>query len=260
MQFPRSIAAVILSFAPCFPQSNATRPTFDVVSVKTSNSEWMETRPTRSGGRFAWTTDLHYLIGYAYDMQPQRISGPIPGSELIYRVEAMTDPSTSVDQIRLMLQSLLTDRFKMSARIVPKEANGFVLTVGKAGKLVAAKEGDPPAPMPEWARTASVVSSEGNVWAVGTASGDNGMTGRRVSMSQLAAELQRHLGEMVWDRTGMPGNYYFGFIYANPANPDSTAPSLGTALRESLGLKLEKGKGTVDMLVVDHLEKVPTDN
>ncbi|MDR3699630.1 MAG: hypothetical protein P4L56_08355, partial [Candidatus Sulfopaludibacter sp.] len=60
---------------------------FEVASVKAVDQPWLETRPTRSGGRIYWSTDLQYVVGYAYKMQPFRISGPVPGSRNIYRFD-----------------------------------------------------------------------------------------------------------------------------------------------------------------------------
>jgi hypothetical protein len=86
---------------------------FDVASVKmAANQDALETRPKQSVGRFRWTTQLMYLLGYAYRMEWWRISGDTSGGS-IYEIEATTDPKATDDQVRLMLQSLLTDRFKM---------------------------------------------------------------------------------------------------------------------------------------------------
>jgi uncharacterized protein (TIGR03435 family) len=87
------------------------------------------------------------------------------------------------------------------------------------------------------------------------------IAGRRVSMAQFGAALQRMLGMAVWDETGLKGNYYFAFRFARenaPAETDDVAVS--TAIRETLGLRLEKHRGPVEMLVVDRIERKPTEN
>jgi uncharacterized protein (TIGR03435 family) len=59
----------------------------------------------------------------------------------------------------------------------------------------------------------------------------------------------------------MKGNYYIAFRYAREDAPmDADAPPLNAALQESLGLKIEKRKGPAEMLVIDHIEKEPTEN
>jgi uncharacterized protein (TIGR03435 family) len=87
------------------------------------------------------------------------------------------------------------------------------------------------------------------------------ITGRRVSMSQLAETLRRSTRIPVWDRTGLSGNYYFEFRYAEDLTTELQvdAPSLATALQERLGLKLEKQKGQVETLVIDSIEE-PSEN
>jgi uncharacterized protein (TIGR03435 family) len=87
------------------------------------------------------------------------------------------------------------------------------------------------------------------------------ITGRRVSMPKLAEALQDPLSAFVLDESGLPGDYYFALEFVpgnNPKNIDG--PSIFAAIQEQLGLKLEKRKGPVEVLVIDHLAKVPTEN
>jgi uncharacterized protein (TIGR03435 family) len=237
---------------------------FDVASVKPVAQPWLQVVPQRSGGRITWTTDLHYLVGYAYRLQDWRISGPLPGSDYIYAIDAATAPAATEDQIRLMFQSLLADRFKMIAHRVTKDVEGYALTVGKSGpKIKEAKAEDNPAPLPEWFQKQgdTAATLEGKVVATIPKAGVVAVTGRRVSMLQLTETLQRVLHVSVLDQTGLPGNYYFAFEFAQEDHPaDVDAPAVFAAIQESLGLKLEKHKGPVEMLVVDHIEKTPTEN
>jgi uncharacterized protein (TIGR03435 family) len=78
-------------------------------------------------------------------------------------------------------------------------------------------------------------------------------------MLQLAETLQRLLGQPVWDHTGLAGNYHFAFRYARDDASDTGAPTLATALKESLGLQLEKQKGPVETLVVDRIDRTPAE-
>jgi uncharacterized protein (TIGR03435 family) len=238
------------------------QPAFEVASVKPVAGDILAARPTRSGGRITWTTDLWYLISYGWNLQFPFISGPIPGSASIFRVDATTDAEATEDQIRLMFQSMLKDRFKLVARVVTKEGDGYALSVGKIGlKIKEAKEGDPPPPLPEWARDGSVAAWEGGIAATSPEAGVIAITGRRVSISKLIDTLRRVLGgKMVWDQTGVTGDFYFAFRYAQDDNPEFDAPSLAAALRDNLGVELKKQKGPVEMLVVDSMEKEPTGN
>jgi uncharacterized protein (TIGR03435 family) len=84
---------------------------------------------------------------------------------------------------------------------------------------------------------------------------------RRVTIVQLSEALEGMLGTAVWDQSGLTGNYYFALRYALESAPDDAdALPLNAALQKSLGLKLEKHRGPVEMLVVDHIEKTPSEN
>ena len=245
-------------------QQAAAPLTFDVASVKPVVQPWLQVAPQRSGGRITWTTDLHYLVGYAYRLQDWRISGPLPGSDCIYAVDATAPPAATEDQVRLMFQSLLADRFKMAAHRVTKEVEGYALTVGKNGlKIKEAKAGDNSAALPEWFQKQGDIAAQldGKVVATIPKAGVVAITGRRVSMLQLTETLQRVLRVSVMDQTGLSGNYYFALEFAQEDHPaDVDVPSLFAAIQESLGLRLEQHKGPVEMLVVDRIEKTPTEN
>jgi uncharacterized protein (TIGR03435 family) len=234
---------------------------FDVASVKVStDQDVLSTRLSRSGGRIRWSTQLLYLIGYAYHIEWWRISPEIPGSGRIYDVEATTDPSATDSQLRLMFQALLADRFKMAVHRVTKDVDGYALTPAKNGpKMQEAKEGEMP-PLPEWVHHTDPAGMEDLVVAHLLTQGVGAITGRRVTMLQFTEELQRLLGTAVFDQTGLTGKYYFALLYATgDSPPEAPVSDLFSAVKQ-LGLKLEKHKGPVEVLVVDHIEKTPTEN
>ena len=238
---------------------------FDVASVKPVDQPWLQVYPERSGGRIRWTTDLRYIVEYAYNLSVWRVSGPLPGSDHIYAFDLATSPSATDDQVRLMFQSLLADRFKMQVHRVTKEIEGYAITVARGGpKFTEAKTNDAPAPLPEWFRDLPAGDSakmENKVVATLPQKGVVSITGRRATMLQFADSLQKVLRVAVLDQTGLTGKYYFAFQYAQEEHPDDVAlPSLFTAIQKELGLKLEKHKGPVEMLVIDHIDKTPTEN
>ena len=245
------------------PPQTAAPLSFDVASVKVSDLPYLVVTPKRSGGRITWTTDLTYILGYAYHLQPWRMLGPIPGSDHIYSVEATTSPDATDEQVRLMFQSLLIDRFQMKVHRETKDVEGYALTVARSGlKIQEARDGSEPAPLPEWfhGRPGDAAAMEGHVAATLPSAGVVAITGRRVTMLQVCESLQRVLGGAVVDHTNLEAKYYFAFQFAQNDNaPDNSAPALSVALRD-LGLKLDKYKGPVEMLVVDHIEKTPTGN
>lgn len=222
-----------------------SHPRFEVASIK-PGGDVFSTRPLLSRGRLRWTTQLAYLIGYAYRLDFSRVSGEHVGR--VYTLEATFDPGAADGQVRLMVQALLAERFRMRARRVMTEAEGYALTIGKDGPKVKASAAAPES------------DSAGHVAAILQSGGVIAITGRGASIAQLAEALGRS-GVPAWDRTGLTGKYDFEFRYAADLSPEAEtdAPSLATALRESLGLTLKKQKGVVETLVVDHIEE-PLEN
>jgi uncharacterized protein (TIGR03435 family) len=243
------------------PQDAAT-PAFEVASIKPVDQGWLQISPQRSGGRISWQANLAQMVLYAYHLPSWRVSGLAPG-DAIFQVDATADPAATTDQIRLMFQGLLASRFKLAAHRETKELNGYVLAVGKGGlKLKETKPGEPPAALPEWfaGREAMIPQIEGKVLATAEGKGIAAITGRGVSMAEMADALQQPLGTFVVDRTNLAGRYYFGFKFLRDnAPPDADAPTPAQAVQE-LGLRLEKERGPVEILAIDHVEKMPTEN
>jgi uncharacterized protein (TIGR03435 family) len=229
----------------------AAQMRFEVASVKFSaDQDVLEARPKRTVGRFRWRTQLIYLLGYAYHMEWWRISErPASGSvslDSIYEIEATTGPDTTEDQERLMLQTLLIERFKMvSHRETRGAVQGYALTVTKDGpKMEAVKEekaSDDPAISDGW------VSAHGQ-------SQDIIIEGQRATMLQFTETLQRLLNTSALDQTGLAGKYNFRVEFEKGDDP-SDYTAVVAAVRQ-LGLKLEKYKGPVEFLVIDHLDKL----
>jgi uncharacterized protein (TIGR03435 family) len=89
-----------------------------------------------------------------------------------------------------------------------------------------------------------------------TSSGSSGLTGKKVTLSQLAEQLENLLERPVQDLTGIDGVYDYRLAFS-PKGDDQSSPSLLTAVREQLGLRIEPRKVTVALLVVDHIDRVP---
>jgi uncharacterized protein (TIGR03435 family) len=213
-------------------------PHFEVASVKPAGDTF-SIRPKRSGGRLSWTAEICYLIGYAFDLDSTRISGVKCGAN--YSIEATFDPQTKEEQLRLMLQSLLAERFGMQAHRAPRQTSGYALSIGK-GRL-RLKENSP---SPEIESYVSAALREADVIAI---------SGQSATMSQLAATVQRVLETPVWDRTGLSGSYDFAFRFTKGLSPGvADAPFIQAALQD-LGLRLEKQQGPVQTLIVDSIHE-----
>jgi uncharacterized protein (TIGR03435 family) len=146
-----------------------------------------------------------------------------------------------------MLRALLEDRFKVAVHRESKEMPGYALVVAKRGfKLKPVEPGG----------GSDTNSTGGRVRT---------LTVKRTSMASLADLLARNLDQMVVDRTGLEGVYDFQLRWTNDdQNSSSTdadaAPSLFTAIQETLGLRLQPQKVPTEIIVVDHVERVPTEN
>ena len=85
--------------------------------------------------------------------------------------------------------------------------------------------------------------------------------GKSATIAQLVNALSGPLSGPVVDGTGLDGTFDFDVVFErrNPLDTDTASP-LPAALQEQLGLKLERNKAPIEVLVIDHLEKVPTEN
>jgi uncharacterized protein (TIGR03435 family) len=251
-------------------QPAPAKPTFDVVSVRfipdgSPFTPGFSLNPRRANGQFSWTTTLGFLSRYAYRLPGWRITwiNSEWAEQSFYRIAATMDAATSEDDVRLMLQQVLTDRFQMVTRKETKELPGYALVTAKNGpKLaVAANEGEFP-PMPQYLASKSPAAFEGQIFTSAEGPGASAITGRGVPLSKLTDALSEALGVFVVDRTALNGRYYFGFRFAdyNRPVPAVDAPSIFSALQDEHGLKLESQKGPVEVLIITHVEKIPTEN
>jgi uncharacterized protein (TIGR03435 family) len=85
------------------------------------------------------------------------------------------------------------------------------------------------------------------------------MKAAKISMPGLAISLRRQLGRTVEDHTQLEGEFDFELVWDRDETGNSTAPSLFTALKDQLGLRLRAARGKIPTVVVDHIER-PTGN
>jgi uncharacterized protein (TIGR03435 family) len=171
---------------------------------------------------------------------------------------------------RQMLQSLLEERFRAKVHTEQKQMPAYELVVAKGGPKLQPGTADPNAPKDQDDKP--VMRSFLRMTGPGKVQGQN------FGMQQLANYLSQPMagvGRLVVDKTGLTGKYNFSLEWApdfsvmqHPGGPmaappppqfDVTGPTIFTALQEQLGLKLQPGTGTVDVVVVDHVER-PSDN
>jgi uncharacterized protein (TIGR03435 family) len=259
------LAVIVLAASLSFAQAPAPLASFEVASVRVVPGgglpDSFTLKPRRSAGRFTWTTTPDSLVQYAFHAPAWRISGMGKGM-IFVRIEANTDASASEDQVRLMLQALLADRFKLSFHREIKELQGYALQAAKSGPKLQTKtaQGTSP-PMPSYLSGKPIEAFEGQIFDSMEGVGSSAITGRGVPMSALAETISEAIGAFVLEQTGLTGNYYFGFRFTRPNDLTvgvDTVP-IFSALPDELGLRLEKQKGPVEVIVVDHFEP-PSEN
>src|ERR1700722_13255358 len=262
----------------------ATSPVFDVASIKPNKSGTNMVRLMYSpDGLSATNGTVQMLINAAYGVENNQISGgPSWLNSDKYDIEAKMDSSTadelrklSEDERRVerqhMLQALLADRFTLTIHRESKGIPVYALVCSKDGpKFQEAKPGDTYAN--------GVKGPDGHSGAGMMLMGNGTLTGQGVPLTNLVRLLTRELGRTVIDKTGLTSKYDFTLKWAEerqapmfkgtegsppgtgsaPA-PESSGPSIFTAVQEQLGLKLESEKGQVDALIIDHVEK-PSEN
>jgi uncharacterized protein (TIGR03435 family) len=229
----------------------AQAPGFEAASVKLS-APGEQTRIRRDPGRLdVANLTLRALVRYAYDVRDIQISGgPAWFDSDHWDIAATAGREVTDDERKKMLQSLLTERFRMTIRRESKELPVYALVVAKNGsKLKPNTEGKPERIM---------LNVNG--------SGFHHMVGESVPLASLAKVLFGPVGRIVIDRTGIEGSFDFQLEFVpdaanmpliNGAKPEGSTegPSIFTAVQEQLGLKLESAKGPVEILVIDHAEK-----
>lgn len=220
---------------------------FDVASVKLTAHGRTPDGWSRSsidlvspGRLVAINASMEECIRWAYDVKAYQIIGPtwLNADEACYDIEAKAPPETKHEDMHRMLQTLLAERFKLALHREERMLPVYELVVSKNGPkgLQAAAEGNN-----------STHSIGGHVTAKG------------VSMAEWAHQLSRYTKMPVYNKTGIAGAFDFKLDYQG-SGQDEALPTLFTALQDQLGLKLQAVKAPVEVVVIEHVERVPSGN
>ncbi len=264
---------------------------FEVASVKPAGPIVMGQKFKSGGpgtaepGRVTFThVPLSFLLSEAHDVWQDQVVGPAWISERPHNftIVATMPPSTTVEEYRAMLRNLLAERFGVRTHREQHMRPGYELVVADGGpKLEEWKPGAPGRPgFSHMNRTSPKALS----FAVPMAGGVGPV---HVRVRDTMAGFSRSLGMLVnasngtgptgpqariVDKTGLTGIYEFdleftGLVFspqASDAPADAASepgPTVFYAIEKQLGLRLRKVKEVpVDVVVVDHAEKVPTEN
>ncbi len=261
-------APAVLGALPPAQQRDANpAPAFDVASIKRSNAQTSSfSFGEQPGGRWSMrNVSIATVIREAYPAESRRLVGaPDWVTRDAYDIDAKAEGEPSEDRIRLMLQSLLAERFQFAAHYAPIEEDVFELMTiqpddGRRKALrpstldcdairEARRIGRPlDVPRPANGAPPCGWRSDGeNYWFAG------------VTMSRFVQTLSPD-GRVVVDKTGLPGHYEFTLRYTREVVTTDDLPSIFVALREQLGLRLSPGKAMLRAVIVDRIER-PTEN
>ena len=247
------------------PLAQQTKATFEVVSIKPRGfSSESELRGFASGmgmcGGYRFTpngnrvnlpgTNICSLLRMAFDLTEYQIVAPawikeVSPSAFFDIVALGKDGMTlTVDQARLMLQSMLEDRFKLSSHRAQHAAPVYALVVNPQGHKLRTDE---IVPCPRTLGTLPIVALSGAFIACKPTA----------SIQQLVFALGREVDRPVVDRTRLTGSYSMALTWAgsDPLSGNDVAPSIFTAVKQDLGLSLDRSTEPVEALFVDHIER-----
>ena len=277
-RYLRALFLLVLSVAPCLPLAMVAAQTappagqppqgaepaklwsYDAVSVKPNKSGTDGLLTMRPGDMYSGRNmRIINMVSQAYDIKQDLIFGmPDWTDGAHYDVEAKMSPEDAkafnklsreekIATGKVLLRGILEERFHLKAHIETKQLPVYDLVMAKSGvKMGTATDGP-----------GGLLHFQDGLLA------DQG-----IEISTLVGQLTNLVHRLVIDKTGLKGRFDLTLEYAPdrdaPAEPDNglpqdNAPSIFTALEEQLGLKLQPDKGSVDTVVIDHVE-LPTEN
>jgi uncharacterized protein (TIGR03435 family) len=237
---------------------------FETASVKLSK-ECLYDTSIGPGGVALKGVPLKPILVHAFKIAADRISGPSWLETVCFDVIAKLPEGAKTDQVPIMLQALLANRFQLRAHKESRMGTEYALVIDKGGPKL--KES-----------TESADFMRGRAPAALAIRRDGAGVKGPMTMDMLARTLSRAGYGPVVDATGLNGKYEIDLTWApEPAfgsrGQSASATELGlpvvgqaptvdlfSAVRQSLGLRLEPRKTPIDFLVVDHVERVPTEN
>lgn len=236
---------------------------------------------------------FNWLLRAAYDVEDYQVSEPgwLGSSGSMFVIEATVRPGTTKEEVKWMLQNLLVDRFSLTFHRETRDVPRYELTLLKKGpRLKETLKGEANDDLPRTTKeedgfaafhgllkekdgflrfpSTTPMPAVGNpryvLWPTPPI---NHVVGGGQPIAGLVALLSGQLGRPVVDKTGLTGNWDYNLEFAlvagaanSPNNPSDPGPDLITAVRDQLGLRMELKKGPIEILVIDHVERVPTEN
>jgi len=286
---------LILNFAVLFTSGTLAQPpatpTFDVASIRPAQQPGAAVNLGLriDGAQFHAILALKDFIASAYRVKFYQISGPDWLASEWFDIAATVPEGSTLGQVPEMLRNLLAERFQMKLHRDKKDFPVYVLEVGKGGLKMHETPPDANASHSDQEGGVNVgVSGSGQGVSVNLGRGssytfaNNRFEAKKLTMTQLANQIERFLDRPIVDMTGLNGQYDFALditeedyramliraaVSAGVVLPpqalrllDNGEPVSLFGAVEKLGLKMEGRKAPLDFLVIDEMQKQPTEN
>jgi uncharacterized protein (TIGR03435 family) len=229
--------------------------TFEVASIKpTAESEVRKRADIQSvpGSVTMRSVGLIHLMIWSYKISPYQVTNPGVSENVRFDIQAKAAGPAKTDEMRLMMQKLLAERFQVKLHRETREMPAYVIVEAKGGhKLTPTDAPDGQGVLP--------VTDPNKMMLVAKAA----------TLDQLAMFLSDPLHTPVVDQTGLKGRFDFTFDITDftiraqrqPGEPEPDPVSiLQQALPKQLGLKLESRKAPIEMFTIDRIETKPAEN
>jgi uncharacterized protein (TIGR03435 family) len=249
------VVSFALSSSVALGQATTTAPAFDVASVKPSQHsvgpDYNNQLTYAPAGISARNVTLKRLLAEAYHLQQNQVLGPNWLNQNEYDIDARAAGVVTKEQMALMLQSLISQRFNLTQHSETREMRVYELVVDKSGAKIHPVEGGETTSAPAGFHFHGDLRQFADLLAVQLSipASNNPSEPARASTSQIP----------VVDKTGMPGIFDFT-VDMHPELGTDMFASWQRALQDQLGLKIESRKENLTVLVVDQAAKIPTAN
>jgi uncharacterized protein (TIGR03435 family) len=308
-----SLACFLVSYPGLAQTSGPARPSFDVAAIRPSKPDAPQrnnvpldagnvygtispddARSASAGLFIATHQALWRYITFAYKLSgtqelalrfnmfsgapksgaPFWVTGSFNAAPEFFDITARAPADSTIDQMRLMMQSLLADRFHLAIHYATADAPVFALVLAKPGVTgpslkphSVSDSCDAPTPAPSAVGNLPPVC--GIIAHVASSTPGQHYGGRAIPLTLLATSLPTMTGlaampRPVVDETGLTGLYDFALSWVHDPTPDDSSISdnianFRTALKTQLGVTLKPSHAPIDFLIVDHVEK-PSEN
>jgi len=287
MALIRTVCVLLLLTTIAAAQAN---PQFEVASIHPAAEQLSQTAVgvhiDDSRVRITGLT-LKLYVGLAYGLKPQQIVGPDWLGQPRFDIAAKIPEGASRDQMPLMMRALLADRFGMKSHHETREFPVYALTVAKEGlKIEPSAAADAPAGRPPAVDVTSGGSAAGSGADLGRGSSfwlaNNRLEIRKMTMPTIAELLTRLSDRPVIDATGVSGSYdltlelppedFVAVQIRGGVNNGAVIPPQALRLLDGavldpftnalqkFGLGLQSRKAPLDVLVIDSIQRTPTEN